>query len=520
MARYLLVSLILLMPATTTAQEGSESPRLVVHLTVDQFRPDYLIRLEGEFSGGFKRLMTEGVLYLRGEQAHASTETAPGHATLLSGRWPSGTEVLTNNRGVPDPSVRLIDVAPDGYRVAGASPRGFVGSSLHDWMVAADPETRALSVSYKDRGAILSMGRARAPVFWYADGKFTTSTWYADTLPDWVEAWNANDPITRLQGRVWSPLRPIESYPEADYRPFENGGADNTFPHRLPNDRQQAIRDIQYFPVFDSLTLDLALAGSKELGLGTRDGTDLLAVSLSITDKLGHRYGPESLEMHDHLLRLDQDLDWFLDSLESLVGSDQLVVTLSADHGGQPFPRDGRGGWLDLKDLTSDLNEWGKSELGIDVAADEDRGLVFANVTDLAESGVDVDSLRRALADTVSRIPGIRTVYTPETLAGNREYDALMWRRLIPEDLEYLIAASVDPWWLWTGVLTITDHGTTNRIDALVPIIIRAPGLRAKIVDRAVSVVDLAPTIAALIGVAPTETIHGRPLVEVIGYER
>ena len=520
MRRALLSLLVLLLPTVGSAQAVDPAPRLLVHLTIDQFRPDYLERWRGEFTGGLRRLLDEGVTYLQAEQDHASTETAPGHATLLSGRWPAHTGILSNNRGVPDPLAPLVEVTPGGYRVEGASPRAFTGTTLYDWMRAVDPATRVLSVSYKDRGAILPVGRARVPVYWFADGKFTTSTWYADSLPTWLRAWNATDFVTRLAGRRWELVRPASEYPEVDNRPYEDGGREPTFPHVMPTDRQRGIRDIQYFPVFDSLTLDVALAGMEALGLGQREGTDLLAISLSITDKIGHRYGPGSLEMHDQVLHLDRALGWFLDSLEARIGADRLVVSLSADHGAQDFPTAGHGGRLRLTDLTAALNRAVWERWGIPALANEDRGLVFADVAALTARGVDVDSIRATLADSVRRIPGVREVYTPASLARRGDLDAMMWNRLIAAGTEWLLAVSLDEGWLWTDNEAITDHGTTNRLDVLVPIIIRAPGRTPRTIRRPVPVVDLAPTLAALLGVIPTEPIDGRPLAEVVELPR
>jgi hypothetical protein len=516
MTTRLAIVVALLVPLTPVGGQRPEAPpRLVLHLTLDQARPDFLAAWGPEYRAGFRWLLDHGVLYTRGEQDHASTETAPGHATLLSGRWPASTGILTNNRGVPDPLVQLVDA-----RGPGASPREFRGTTLYDWMRAADPATRALSVSYKDRGAILPIGRAAVPVFWYADGKFTTSTWYGDQLPEWVAAWNAGDPVGRLAGYRWELSRPRGEYPETDDRPFENGGRDHTFPHVLGQDRATAIHDIQYFPVFDSLTLDLAWRGVRALGLGQRDGTDLLAVSLSISDKLGHRYGPGSLEVHDHYLQLDRHLGWFLDSLATIVPRDRMIVSLAADHGGTEFPESGHGGRIRLLEETRDLNAWAWARWGIRLGADEDRGLVFADLAALTARGVSVDSLREAFADRVRQREGVRRVYTPASLAATADADAMMWRRLIPADTEWLVAVSLDDGWLWTSVQTITDHGSTNLDDVRIPILLTVPGVSPAVVGRPVGAVDIAPTLAALLGISPTEPLDGQPLFEVVGDTR
>jgi len=158
------------------------APRLIVAITVDQMRYDYLERFASQYQSGLARLIKSGAIYTNAYQDHANTETAPGHATILSGREPYRTGIVLNSIGVPDSRAPLI-----GGGGPGASPFRFRGTTLIDWMKAKDRRSRALSVSRKDRGAILPMGRAKESVFWYAsNGKFTTSTYYADTLPTWV----------------------------------------------------------------------------------------------------------------------------------------------------------------------------------------------------------------------------------------------------------------------------------------------------------------------------------------------
>ncbi|HRP07283.1 MAG TPA: alkaline phosphatase family protein [Gemmatimonadales bacterium] len=510
----------LLASASASSPLIAQSPvRLVVHITVDQLRPDYLVRWEHEFTGGLARLLREGVFYTAGEQDHASTETAPGHASLLSGRWPYRTGITANDRGVPDPLTRIVEVTQGGYQTAGASPRNFQGTTLHDWMRAADPDTRALSVSYKDRGAILPVGRAKVPVYWYSDGKFSTSSYYADSLPGWLRRWNGRDFITPLLGHAWPLMHPIDWYPEPDFRPAERGGRDNTFPHVMPTERDAAIRNIQYFPVFDSLTLDVALEGATALGLGRREGVDFLAVSLSITDKIGHRYGPGSLELHDQILHLDHYLGWFLDSLDAAIGLEHVALSLSADHGATDYP-DSTAGRLRLTTEARELNAWALERWGIELGAIEERGLISADVSALRARGVDTDSLAAALATRVRARPGIRKVYTESTLRVDGSHDADMWRRLIPPGHDWLIAASVMPGWLITSSTTDATHGSTNLLDVRVPIIFRVPGVAAARIDRPVGVVDIGPTLAGVIGIVPTETLDGGPLHEVVETRR
>src|SRR4051812_2962830 len=172
----------------TEAQASRATPRLVVFLTVDQFRPDYLDRWSSQLTGGLARLSKHGAFFTNAFQDHGVTETAPGHSVTMSGRFPRSTGILRNAAGVEDLQAPLLT-----SRDPGASPFRFRGSALIDWMRSRDPRSRALSISRKDRGAILPLGRAKQSVFWYAtsNGQFTTSRYYADTLPDWIRRVNA-----------------------------------------------------------------------------------------------------------------------------------------------------------------------------------------------------------------------------------------------------------------------------------------------------------------------------------------
>lgn len=338
--RRALLAAALVLPVLLPAQAVERKPvRLVLSITVDQLRGDYLDKFSRDFTGGFARLLREGVYYPNGRQDHAVTETAPGHSTIMSGRSPASTGIIANDVGVPDPASPLL-----GSTATGASPWRFRGTTLADWMKVRDSATRILSISRKDRSAILPVGRQVAPIYWYSQGKWTTSKYYADTLPSWLKAWNARDPIKALAGTSWQLSRDASAYPEPDDRPFEFGGKNTTFPHAIPADWTMASGEIENISVMDSLTLDVAIAGTQALGIGRREGTDFVSISLSTLDAIGHRYGPGSREVHDHMLNLDRWLGQFLDSLGRTVPLDQVVISLTADHGVTEYPEAGKGG--------------------------------------------------------------------------------------------------------------------------------------------------------------------------------
>src|SRR5438309_9375982 len=206
----MIAALLALLGAPAPAP-GPPRPRLVVVITVDQLRPDYLDRYRPQLRGGLALLLKQGAVFTEAYHDHAVTETAPGHATILSGRWPAHTGIIRNTAGVPDSTAPLV-----GSPGPGASPVRFRGTALFDWLQAAEPGARALSVSGKDRGAILPLGRAKAQVYWYSYGAFTTSHYYADSLPTWLQTFNAQRVPFKAAGKAWTLLLPERAYHEPD----------------------------------------------------------------------------------------------------------------------------------------------------------------------------------------------------------------------------------------------------------------------------------------------------------------
>src|SRR5438552_11253031 len=232
-------SLALIVPLlafSTSAARGQVTrdttvPKLVLFITIDAMRPDYVTRFESQLTGGLGRLYRGGAFFSNAFQDHAITETAPGHAATLSGRFPVHTGISANSAGVVDTTVSLVD-APG----LGASPFRFRGTTLVDWLTAKNPRTRVLSVSRKDRAAILPVGKLKEPVFWYVPtGIFTTSTYYGSTLPDWVKSFNNRRIPASYVGRAWQLLLPDTAYAEPDSVPTEAGGVGFLFPHVEPS---------------------------------------------------------------------------------------------------------------------------------------------------------------------------------------------------------------------------------------------------------------------------------------------
>ncbi|MEP6592020.1 MAG: alkaline phosphatase family protein, partial [Gemmatimonadota bacterium] len=277
--------------------------------------------------------------------------------------------------------------------------------------------------------------------------------------------------------------------------------------------------EIETRPIMDSLTLDFAFTGVRTLGLGQRAGADFLSVSLSTTDAIGHRWGPGSRELHDQLLRLDRYLGAFLDSLATIVPPNQMIVTLTADHGVTEYPEAGVGGRISFSTQVRAMTAYGRDRWRLDLGAGQEAGLLFGDREALARRGVDVDSLSDALAAEVMKVAGVRRVLTPRTLAAAKpgDLDAMRWRRELPAGFSWFVAALAKPGYVFGTNLTSTSHGTLNLDDVRVPLLFRVPGVPARRVERVVRTLDLAPTLAALLGLRPTEPVEGVPLPELFG---
>jgi hypothetical protein len=503
---------------------GAERPALVVFIAVDQLRGDYLDRFSSQLTGGLARFRNNSAYFPHAWQDHSITETAPGHATMLSGREPVHTEIISNNRGVPDELSPLI-----GSRATGASPRRFVGTTLYDWLRVRDSAVRVLSVSRKDRGAILTVGRARGDVYWFADGRFTTSRYYADTLPSWVTAFDDSIHLERLAGKRWDLLLPASQYPEPDSVWVENAGTDFVFPHVLPPVGQIGAK-LQSCPQMDSVTLAFALEGVRRTGIGKRalasssaaTMPDLVAISLSTTDAVGHAFGPDSREIHDQVLRVDRWLGEFMRELEREIPSARIVYALTGDHGISPLPelevpKTGHGGRIWIGDIGTAAERTFEARFATDFGIDFDNGLMFGDVAALRARGINTDSLASAMVAEGTKRAGVRAGFTAATLATSSDSAAIRWRRSLPPSLQYLAVFATASGFIWSPGKSTAEHATPNAMTLSVPISFIGAAIPTGRHERLVRTVDIAPTLAALIGVKPTERLDGSPIAEVLG---
>ncbi|MFL5593764.1 MAG: alkaline phosphatase family protein [Gemmatimonadaceae bacterium] len=501
-------------PASSLGEPNApQPPSLIVLITIDQMRGDYLDRFGPQLRGGLARLARGGAWFANAHHDHAITETAPGHATLLSGRFPRSTGIMANRYGVEDTAARLLgDIASPG-----ASPRRFQGTELFDWLRSKDPNSRALSVSMKDRGAILPIGRSRTDVYWYVpNGDFTTSRYYRDTLPEWVKSFNARRAPRSFAGRSWTPLLADSLYKERDSVAVEHAGTDFMFPHRFPVDSAGAASYVRTTPWMDEITLALALDGVHALSLGEGRRTDLLAISLSATDYIGHSYGPDSKEMHDNILRLDRSLGAFFDSLYKVRDSLRIAIVLSGDHGAGTIPELAPKSMspqpvrIDAAVLASSLRGI-LSTFRIDTTLVElDQQIVVVDPTIVRTRKAGLDSALTLFAQQTRRMPGIARVDRFEDLLrGDTINDpiARRWTHQFPAETNVKMVITQTPLSIFGTI--VATHGSPYDYDSNVPIVFYGEWFVPGRYPEFVRTVDIAPTLAAIAGVRPGERLDG-----------
>jgi len=507
------------MAPAAIAPSAATTPSLIVLITIDQLAADYLQRFGPQMTGGIARLMRGGAWFTDAHHDHAITETAPGHATLLSGRFPRSTGIMMNSIGVEDDAAPLL---AGGYG-PGASPRRFIGTTLVDWMRKVDGKTRTLSVSMKDRGAILPNGKAPGEVYWYSpDGRFVTSSYFNKVLPDWVKAFNERQVPASYAGKSWTLLLPDSAYPEPDSVTIERGGRNFMFPYPLPDDPFDAVNLVRATPFIDNIVAEFALSGVRALGLGATARTDLLAVSLSATDVVGHSYGPDSREIHDQVLRVDRVIGAFLDSLYAMRDSSTITVVLTSDHGVgripelaartmQPLPLR-----VSLEEVLPAVHAKMRAA-GVDTTAFlMEQAIVLLDRTAFRRKSLDPDSLLAFFAGLARQQPGVARVDRFRDLLADTTKDvvARRWAHQFPAGVNVELIINLTPMSTWGG--NVASHGSAYDYDSRVPVIFYGFGIQPGIHKEFVRTVDIAPTLALLAGVKPLEVLDGVPLTAAL----
>jgi len=496
--------------------------RLVLLIAVDQFRYDYLTRFRGDFTSGFKRLLTQGAVFTDANLEHYPTVTAIGHATMLSGATPSVSGIIGNDwfdratgtqvQSITDTTVKPIG-APDA---ATASPRRLLVSTLGDELKLAsgakkgsETAPRVIGMSLKDRAAVMPAGRGADAAYWLdtKSGAFVSSTYYMPDVPAWVKAFNDRHVADTHLGQEWAPLSP----PAISLK-------------QLPKERGTPFYEAVFASPFgNELLLEFVTNALTHERMGQRGVTDLMSVSFSSNDSVGHTYGPESPQVRDITIRTDRILGQLLDRVDKAVGLQHTLIALTADHGVAPLPenlaaRSMPGGRIENKDLFGAIQKGLEAKYGPGQWLASTAGSSpYLNYGLIAEKKLSAEEVRRVAADAALAVPHVTRVYTRDQLLRGDVGDDRIGRRVVrgfnvqrSGDLEIIL----EPFWM--RATSGTTHGTPYNYDAHIPLVLMGPTIKAGVYSDPVALNDLAPTLATILNVQPPSGSSGRVLTEAI----
>ncbi len=478
-------------------------PKLVLGIVIDQFRYDYLTRFRGDYTGGLHRLLANGAVFTNARYQHMPTVTAVGHSIFMTGAMPSVSGIVGNEwfdraagrtvTSVSDPETRLLGGERDG---PGCSPRRLMVSTVGDELKRADRRARVIGISIKDRSAILPAGHMADGAYWFdtGSGNFVSSTFYFTALPDWMKRFNAERPADSYRGAQWLSKRlPAEPGPKL-YGALEAGPWGNELLERLA---ERAIDAEQ---------------------LGQRGVTDLLTVSFSSNDYVGHEAGPDSPEVRDMAVRVDRSLGKLFEYVERRVGMANVLVVLTADHGVAPMPevlaqqRMPGGRVTDIPWQAGLVKRYGAGEWVVSRAG----GTPYLNRALIRERKLDEGQVERTEAEDLAALPHVLRVYTRHDLETGRVPDDPLGRAAINgfcPNRSGDVVVIAEPYWM--AAPRGTTHGSPYGYDTHVPVMFLGPGIRAGRYDVNIAPNDIAPTLATMLEIETPSGSRGRVLTEM-----
>tara|TARA_R110000772_G_scaffold184144_1_gene295226 strand:- start:396 stop:2090 length:1695 start_codon:yes stop_codon:yes gene_type:complete len=534
--------------------EGSKKPKLVVGIVVDQMRSEQLYRYEAKYSDdGFKRILRDGFNYKNTKYNYTPTVTAAGHSSIYTGATPAMHGIIGNswyNRykkkytsSVEDTTVVLIGSKKQNN--TGASPKQLLTTTISDQLrMSTNFRSKVISVSLKDRGAVLPGGHLANAAYWHdietSPGYFVTSSYYMNELPNWVSKFNKLEKSSKYLDTVWNTFYPIESYTESygDNNKYEVVLGENgpTFPYDFNKLREKyRKRNIEYLmlgfsPAGNTLLTEFAMDAVKNEKLGSDEETDMLTISYSVTDKAGHIFGPNSVEIEDIYIRLDREISKLLKYLDKMVGKGEYTLFLTSDHGAVPIASylndikipTGVARIAQYKDrLGNYLNT--KYGEGSWIQSFEDDQL-YLNRTAIFEKGLQLESVQQDAANFLVNLEGISgalTAYhlqTSQYTSGLRELVQNGYHQKRSGDVLITFDAGLvqdDDSEIEVSLVKGTIHGSGYSYDTHVPLLWFGNGITHGESVREVSPIDISSTLTMILNLQLPSGNSGYPLKEL-----
>ncbi len=510
---------VLLVATAAFGSAYQASPKLLVILIIDQFRGDYLERYHDEFGpSGFRTFTDRGAYFPACYYDYANTRTAPGHATIGTGTYTSGHGIFSNEwwdpaskkvvSSVDDESTKLLGAEVEGV---GASPHNLMADTLGDELrLATQGNARVFGVALKDRAAILPTGFSANGAYWIdkTSGAWVTSTYYMTEAPHWLTAFNSQKHAQR--------------YLNLDWKDSNGEVLGSTAPHDGPDSKALDYYElVGRTPFANDYELEFARELIRQERLGQGTVTDLLVISLSSNDLVGHAYGPDSPQIHASVLALDRQISEFLSFLQQEYGN-RFWIALSADHGVAPTNASSvslriPAGVIANKELKAELNKRLSAMLHKpgEYVRSASFPIVFVNSGAFDEKVSEADA-ETYVAQTMHDM-GFITAYTKDQLASGE---------VAPTAIGRMFANSFSPyggWWVmglphpfWLSAKDVADHGVAYSYDQHVPLAFYGAPFKPGIYRDQVEPIDMAPTLAVLLGINKPTNSTGHVLTQAL----
>ncbi len=517
-------------------------PKLVVGIVIDQMRWDFLYRYYDRYddNGGFKRMLKEGYNCENTLINYIPTYTGIGHTTIFTGSVPAIHGIAGNNwidqstgKNVYCTDDSTVQSVGSSSKAGKMSPRNLLTTTITDELrLATNFQSKAIGVSLKDRASILPAGHNPTGAYWYdaATGYFITSTWYMNELPQWVKDYNAKDEGATLTATPWTTLHPINTYKQSttDDVKWEGtfkGETTPTFPHHLDALYKTNKDIIRSSPYGNTITLNFAKAAIEGNNLGEGTSTDFLTINCASPDYVGHKYGPNAIEVEDVYLRLDAELGAFYNYLDKKLGKGNYLVFLTADHGAahainfmkeHKMPAD----FLQTNKIVANLNNALKEKFGVERAIlPDDNCQINFNQTQIKQANADYDAIKKATLKFLKAVPDLQFVIDIENIGLEPIPEPIKQMTINGYNNKRSGSIQLIPYPAWfegsyggTG----TTHGTWNPHDAHIPLIWMGWGIKPGKSYREVHMTDITPTLAALLHIQVPNGCIGKPITEVL----